>query len=402
MLRLSENDASVGTVQNYLKRIQEMQQHLTDMRINAATVRDIARERDLLFERLSSVRKRLQTDASPSTAQSFDTDFRVLDQELSEAKRLRTESETLAKQLKKTTQDIATETESLRKANAALSSLAAQAGVDDVSKIAGAVQRAKERVQAQKQVDDQESALAKNANSQPLDEFVKEALAHREQLEDAIKEIELGVERLDGEVTSAEGDALKARQALEGFEHASDFASMAKQKAECVLVSLEDHVIDYVALTLARSALETAKDRYRTRNQDSLLLRAGQFFKVLTDQAYVGIDIDNDEGQDVLKAVRVDGHPTPRVSVNGLSDGTRDQLFLALRLAGIELHLNNREPVPLIIDDILASFDDARARATLSCLSDIAKRTQVLLFTHHQHVVDLTANVNPEARILRM
>ena len=45
-------------------------------------------------------------------------------------------------------------------------------------------------------------------------------------------------------------------------------------------------------------------------------------------------------------------------AVAGLSDGTRDQLFLALRLAGIENHLKDREPVPVIIDDVLINFDD--------------------------------------------
>ena len=70
----------------------------------------------------------------------------------------------------------------------------------------------------------------------------------------------------------------------------------------------------------------------------------------------------------MLTAVRASGHPNPRVPVGGLSDGTRDQLFLALRLAGIEQHFQDREPVPLIIDDVLVSFDDARARATLKCL----------------------------------
>ena len=98
----------------------------------------------------------------------------------------------------------------------------------------------------------------------------------------------------------------------------------------------------------------------------------------------------------MLTAVRgPPDNPNPRVSVVGLSDGTRDQLFLALRLAGIERHLQDREPVPLIIDDILVNFDDARARSTLQCLAELATKTQVLLFTHHQHVVDLAKAVNP-------
>jgi len=96
-------------------------------------------------------------------------------------------------------------------------------------------------------------------------------------------------------------------------------------------------------LHLARVALDRAKERYRARRQASLLDRAGEYFKTLTDGAFTGLDIDNDEGKDVLTAVRAPGNPTPRVPVGGLSDGTRDQLFLALRLAGIEQHFQKAQ-----------------------------------------------------------
>jgi len=77
------------------------------------------------------------------------------------------------------------------------------------------------------------------------------------------------------------------------------------------------------------------------------------------------------------------------VEMDGLSDGTRDQLFLALRLAGIEQHLKDREPMPLIVDDILINFDADRAKATLACLAELSRQTQVLVFTHHAYLLDL-------------
>ena len=70
-----------------------------------------------------------------------------------------------------------------------------------------------------------------------------------------------------------------------------------------------------------------------------------------------------------------------------MSDGTRDQLFLAFRLASIEHYAENAEPIPLIADDILVHFDDDRGRATLELLAEIGSATQVLLFTHHEAVV---------------
>ena len=55
-----------------------------------------------------------------------------------------------------------------------------------------------------------------------------------------------------------------------------------------------------------------------------------------------------------------------QVQVEGLSDGTRDQLYLALRLAAIEHHVETVSPCPVILDDILINSDDARASAALA------------------------------------
>ena len=84
--------------------------------------------------------------------------------------------------------------------------------------------------------------------------------------------------------------------------------------------------------------------------------------------------------------------PTPlaeRVSIAGMSDGTRDQLHLALRLAAIERHLDKGEPLPLLLDDVLVHVDDDRARAALEILCELSAKTQVLFFTHHSRLVEL-------------
>ncbi len=85
----------------------------------------------------------------------------------------------------------------------------------------------------------------------------------------------------------------------------------------------------------------------------------------------------------------------PVTAVTGMSQGTRDQLFLALRIAAIEEHLLEREAIPIAIDDLLVQFDDARAAATLTVLAELARRAQVLFFTHHGHLCELAAAALP-------
>ena len=78
-----------------------------------------------------------------------------------------------------------------------------------------------------------------------------------------------------------------------------------------------------------------------------------------------------------------------------MSTGTRDQLFLALRLASLERQLPMGEPLPFVVDDILVNFDDDRARASLEQLTELARRTQVLFFTHHSRLVELAQQTVP-------
>ncbi|GBC61372.1 hypothetical protein DENIS_2332 [Desulfonema ishimotonii] len=69
-----------------------------------------------------------------------------------------------------------------------------------------------------------------------------------------------------------------------------------------------------------------------------------------------------------------------------MSEGTADQLYLAIRLASLEAWLEKNEPVPFVVDDILIKFDDDRAVATLQVLSRLSRQTQVIFFTHHRHL----------------
>jgi len=100
----------------------------------------------------------------------------------------------------------------------------------------------------------------------------------------------------------------------------------------------------------------------------------------------------------VLVGVRPGGKQLVRVE--GMSDGTVDQLYLALRLASLYAYLRNNEPMPFIVDDILIRFDNERAVilirfdneravAALKILAGLSKETQVIFFTHHSHLVGL-------------
>jgi uncharacterized protein YhaN len=78
---------------------------------------------------------------------------------------------------------------------------------------------------------------------------------------------------------------------------------------------------------------------------------------------------------------------------SGLSDGTRDQLYLALRLAALELHLEQAMPLPFIADDLFINYDDARAEAGLEALVALSEQTQVIFLSHHDHLVPTVQDI---------
>lgn len=69
------------------------------------------------------------------------------------------------------------------------------------------------------------------------------------------------------------------------------------------------------------------------------------------------------------------------------NEGTRDRLYLALRLAAMELHLDKSKPLPFVADDLFVNFDDERSTAALEALRELSTKTQVLFLSHHDHLL---------------
>lgn len=143
----------------------------------------------------------------------------------------------------------------------------------------------------------------------------------------------------------------------------------------------------YIRLRLAAHFLRNQIERFREENQGPLLERSGQVFKQITRDAFDGLAAEfNDADIPVMVGRRANGANVP---VEGMSDGSRDQLYLALRLAAMDRYLEEHEPMPLILDDLFDHVDNERTKAIIPQLVNLAKRTQVFLFTHHEHLVEL-------------
>ena len=77
------------------------------------------------------------------------------------------------------------------------------------------------------------------------------------------------------------------------------------------------------------------------------------------------------------------------VKIEEMSEGTADQLYLALRLAALDVRRTSHPQIPLVLDDALITSDDERVANILRALARFAQGGQVMLFTHHRHLLDL-------------
>lgn len=196
-------------------------------------------------------------------------------------------------------------------------------------------------------------------------------------------EAENGQFERHGELVARQTQNRKEREALETGVSA-EYAVFEKLSAE---TEAKDLARQWVVLKLAAGLLAHSMESYRERHADPVMQRAGAHFSVLTGGRFSRLVQEYDEKDDLhLLAERAGGEKVP---LDGLSEGTGDQLFLALRLAFLEDYASRNEPAPLIVDDIFQTFDDERTVSGLKALAATSGAFQTILFTHQKSVVDL-------------
>ena len=205
------------------------------------------------------------------------------------------------------------------------------------------------------------------------------------------------IARREQEQSTARRKEEEARRALEAID-VSDRAAIAREAMESAAARYRAAVRPWARLRFAHGLLTEALNRFRDRAQAPMVAAASTYFALITGGRYPRLAADETGDQPVLKAERADG---VRIGVAAMSEGTADQLYLALRLAALELRHASHPQMPLVLDDVLVTSDDARAANILRALARFAERGQVLLFTHHRHLIEVArATLGDDALVM--
>ncbi len=190
------------------------------------------------------------------------------------------------------------------------------------------------------------------------------------------------LERTRGELSMA----ASAADRLTGQLHAMGDPVVLRSAAQHLSAQIGALEAEYDAIQMAMGALDGANAALQNRFSPALGRRAAEIFGELTGGQYSGVVLD--------RAFRLSAEPAGDSVYRDaplLSKGAADQLYLAVRLAICDLVLPEEKAVPIVLDDALANFDDARCAAALRWLKEAAKKRQILLFTCHSREAELFA-----------
>ena len=137
--------------------------------------------------------------------------------------------------------------------------------------------------------------------------------------------------------------------------------------------------------------IQEAERRLREEHQPTILRDAGRMLERLTGGRYERVLLGDRDG----RGFRVRGPATPDALPveEPLSTGTREQIYLALRLAILDHLDRGGDRLPLVLDEILVNWDPGRRAAGIELLAEVARTRQVFFFTCHPDIANEVAAV---------
>ena len=232
-----------------------------------------------------------------------------------------------------------------------------------------------------------------------------------EQYENAVQRLqgETAVQ-LDEEVTALgeQVDDLKAdlNRDRENFGEVRRIIADLEKKEEAAalrlninaeMAQLEKQAHEWAVWTLAKAMVAEARGFYERERRPGVIREAEGFFKEMTDGCYTQVHAPLDQDSIIVQDQN-GGHRT----IEMLSRGTAEQLYLSLRMGLIREFGRKAAPLPLIMDDIFVNFDPERARQAVTLLDAMVEDHQVVLLTCHPSTVELLQSCNGGVHLIEL
>lgn len=193
-----------------------------------------------------------------------------------------------------------------------------------------------------------------------------------------LEEAERRAEELSGGAEAIKGKISEKSRLFD--EKLTESREKDKKREAALSEEYQRLTLEYESLSLAAELLESAAEEFSRRFSPELERRASEIFARLTGGSFEVMRIKNADFEvDVAK-----GEASPPQGELTLSRGTRDELWLSLRLALCDMLTEDGDKLPIILDDVFVNFDDERLERALRYLSAIAEDRQIIIFSCHR------------------
>lgn len=158
---------------------------------------------------------------------------------------------------------------------------------------------------------------------------------------------------------------------------------------------LREQLARWVENRIARQLIETALGRFQSEHQPEIVSIASRSLQRLTAGRWQRVDFDPERGLQITAGDQ-------QVDETALSRGTREQLYLALRLSLISHLARQGMQLPVLIDDVLVNFDPQRQEQAAELLVEFSRSHQVLYFTCHPNTVQLLRRFESDLTLVEL
>lgn len=336
-----------------------------------------------IVERIEQLAEDVQLKAKATDARSL---IRQLNALLAEQQQLLHRRRDLKRLFRQASQQFRRHTNAAENLNHRRNALFAAAGAGDESGFRELAIRQQRRLALEKECDELSHQIEVALRGQAEMEAVAHEIESKEEgsLEHRWDQL---VSRMNDTQARLAGLHQRRGEINQEMKTLSEDRRMAEARIELDAVErrLEKATRDWRTLSVASVILESICRKYEAERQPETLNAASKYLHQMTDGRYQRIWTPLHDN-----ALCIDGADGQSLPLEVLSRGTREAVFISLRLALVEAYGRRGVTLPLVLDDVLVNFDAARAQAAVNVLRDFARAGhQLMMFTCHEHIMQM-------------
>ena len=351
-------------------------------------------DRDALVERLQQLSADIGIDIVSDDPQ---VQLSQLATALSSQREMVQRRRELQKQEKETRRELDSRLKSVRRLQRSREALFAEARVTDEEALrdrADQLARIADLTARETSLHEQISAIlgahcSENEIGHELDAFSKD------ELEDRWNQLIAKLQDAQGSLGQLHQRHGEVKQEMKTLSEDKRLAA-ARFELGCLEEKIQACAKQWRELAVTLRMLEDIRESYEAERQPETLGEASLYLQKLTDGKYTRVWTPL--GKNELRVDDAEGQP---VSLDVLSRGTREAIFLSLRLALVAAYGRRGVSIPMILDDVLVNLDAKRAEAAVTLLVEFAQEgRQLLFFTCHEHIQRMFMAADRDVRIL--